>query len=65
MNKTALPIIHLIDALKTGVINYDLVKAGNNPSEQVKQEKGFECEFEAWKNPFWIFRTALVTPSMQ
>jgi hypothetical protein len=34
-NKTALPVIHLIDAMKNGVINYDVVKSGQSLSLQV------------------------------
>ena len=35
-NKTALPVIHLIDAMRNGVINYDVVKSGSELSLQVK-----------------------------
>ncbi len=29
VNKTALPVIHLIDAMKSGVIDYSVVKTGS------------------------------------
>jgi hypothetical protein len=41
VNKTALPVIHLIDAMKSGVINYDVVKSGQNLSLQVSKISRF------------------------
>ena len=39
VNKTALPIIHLIDVIKPGSIDYSLVKQGANLSQEVIQKK--------------------------
>lgn len=30
VNRTALPVIHLIDAMRSGVIDYSFVKPGDN-----------------------------------
>ena len=35
-NKTALPIIDLIDAMKTGVIDYSVVKTGSKLTGEVQ-----------------------------
>ena len=47
MNKTALPIIHLIDAMRNGVINYDVVKTGQDLSLQVLTPNNFGQSYQA------------------
>ena len=34
-NKTALPVIHLIDSMQSGVIDYKIVKSGSNLTKEV------------------------------
>ena len=61
MNKTALPVIHLIDAMKSGVIDYQIVKSGSKLGFEVCMScqtiikthtaaKLFICS----KNPFFL-----------
>ena len=38
-NKTALPVIHLIDAMRNGIINYDVVKSGKELTLQVTEQR--------------------------
>ena len=39
VNKTALPMIHLVDVLKPGSIDYSLVKQGANLTREVRNMK--------------------------
>ena len=39
VNKTALPMIHLVDVLKPGSIDYSLVKQGANLTREVRDMK--------------------------
>ena len=63
MNKTALPVIHLIDAMKSGVIDYQIVKSGSKLGFEVCMScqtiikthtaaKLFICS----KNPFFFLQ---------
>ena len=50
-NKTALPVIHLIDAMRNGVINYDVVKSGSELSLQVKAAAALgKLSYLGWNN---------------
>ena len=42
-NKTALPIIDLIDAMKTGVIDYAIVKTGSKLDGEVSFAREGDC----------------------
>ena len=42
-NKSALPVIHLIDAMKSGVIDYSIVKTGEQLIAKVTKSKFFFC----------------------
>ena len=39
VNRTALPVIHLIDAMRSGVIDFSLVKSGANEEECMSNAK--------------------------
>ena len=50
MNKTSLPVVQLIDSIRSGVIDYNIVYQGENLTEEVKPMLEKYCFLDFQKN---------------